>query len=165
MPLLNYSTEVPATKSIAEITRILQDGGASAIMLENGPDREIVAVSFVMQTTFGKLPFTLPANVGAVIATINAQIIEETRLMGNKKIRTRKVPKNLFNNKSQAERIAWRIAKDWLEAQIALSTIGCARFEQIMMPFAQIGGKSFYQRMVERGNLALPSSEPKDVTV
>jgi len=164
MPLLNYTTDVAATKSIAEITRILQEGGASAIMLENGADREIVAVSFMMQTTFGKLPFTLPANVGAVIATLNEQINKENWLARDRRGYKRKLPKNLYNNKAQAERIAWRIAKDWLEAQIAISTIGCARFEQIMMPFAQINGKSFYQRMVERGNLALPSSEPKEVT-
>lgn len=155
MPLLNFTTEVPASRSIADITRILQEGGASAIMLENGPDREITAVSFMMQTTFGKLPFSLPANVGAVIATLNAQIHEENIKARNRSGYKRKLAKNLYNNKGQAERIAWRIAKDWLEAQIALSTVGSAKFEQIMMPFAMIGNKSFYQRMVERGSLAI----------
>lgn len=165
MPLLNYTTEVPATRSIAEITRILQEGGASAIMLENGPDREIVAISFMMETTFGRLPFQLPSNVGAVIATLNAQIRAEDIKVRARANHRRKVPRNLFGNKAQAERIAWRIAKDWLEAQIALSEIGSAKLEQIMMPFAMLSGKSFYQRLVERGTLALPSgSEPENVT-
>lgn len=166
MPLLNYTTEVPATKSIAEITRILQEGGASHIMLENGPDREIVAVSFMMETTFGPLPFTIPANVGAVIATINAQIREEDKLVQSRRNHRRKIPRNLFGDKAQAERIAWRIAKDWLEAQLAISAIGSAKLEQIMLPFATINGKSFYQRLVERGTLALPSgsSEPENIT-
>jgi hypothetical protein len=158
MPLLNYSTDVPASRSIAEITRILQDSGASAIMLENGVDHEITAISFVMVTTFGKLPFTLPANIGAVIATLNKQISDESEKIKNRGGYQRKIPKSLYNNKAQAERIAWRIAKDWLEAQIALATVGSAKFEQIMLPFAQIGNKSFYQRMVDRGNLTLMES-------
>lgn len=165
MPLLNYTTEVPATRSIAEITRILQEGGASAIMLENGADREIVAVSFMMETTFGRLPFTIPANVGAVIATINAQIRAEDLKVRARSNYKRKVPRSLFGNKAQAERIAWRIAKDWIEAQIAIAEVGSAKLEQIMLPFATIDGKSFYQRLIERGTLSLPAPrEEKNVT-
>lgn len=163
MPLLNYTTEVPASRSIAEITRMLTDGGASAIMLENGPDREIVAVSFMMETTFGRLPFTLPANVSAVLMTLNQLVREETVKVNARRNYKRKIPHRLFGDKAQAERIAWRIAKDWLEAQMALAQIGAAKFEQIMLPFASVNGKSFYQRMIERGTLALPapSEEPK----
>jgi len=167
MPLLNYTTESAASKRIAESTRMLQEGGASAIMLENGPDREITAIGFVMETTFGRLPFHLPANVGAVIATINAQIRAEDQIVRTRSRYHRKIPRNLFGNKAQAERIAWRIAKDWLEAQLAISQIGSTKFEQIMMPFATINGKSFYQRLVERGTLLLPApstGEPENVT-
>lgn len=153
MPLLNYTTVVPATKSIAEICRLLQEGGATHIMLENGPDKSIVGVSFMLETTFGRVPYTLPANVGAVILSLNKQIEDEERRGGR-----RKIPRALFNNKPQAERIAWRIAKDWLEAQLALEQIGAAKLEQIMLPFAGASGeKSFYQRLVERGSLALPA--------
>lgn len=163
MPLLNYTTEVPASKSIAEICRMLQEGGASAIMLENNAAREIVAVSFMLDTTFGRIPFQLPANVPAVILALNKQIQDENRRGGK-----RKIPRTLFNNKAQAERIAWRIAKDWLEAQLALSAIGSAKLEQIMLPFASTGnGQNFYQRLVERGSLALPAPanlEPQPVT-
>jgi hypothetical protein len=164
MPLLNYTTGIQASRSIAEICRILQEGGASAIMLENGPDREIIAVSFMLETTFGRVPFTIPANVPAVILALNAQIKAESQKRGGYR---RKIPTSLYNNKAQAERIAWRIAKDWLEAQIAIHEIGSAKLEQIMLPFATVGGKSFYARLVERGSLALPSgesSEPKNIT-
>jgi hypothetical protein len=74
------------------------------------------------------------------------------------------IPRHLYNNKQQAERIAWRIAKDWLEAQLALETIGGAKLEQIMMPFAVQDGKSFYAHMLERGSLALPAPAARDVT-
>jgi len=160
MALLNYTTEVPASRSIAEITEILQEGGATALMFQYGVEREVVAVTFQMPTTFGVLPFTLPAKIGEVIATLNAQIKAESARVNQRSNYRRKIPRSLFNNKAQAERIAWRIVKDWLEAQIAMSSIGNAKFEQIMMPFVQIGGKSFYEHMVERGTLALPA--PRD---
>lgn len=130
-------------------------------MLENGPDKEIVAVSFLMDTTFGvRVPFQLPANVPKVIATLNAQIADETKRVNQRSNYRRKIPRSLYNNKAQAERIAWRIAKDWLEAQMALAAIGQSKFEQIMMPYAQIGGRSFYEHVVERGTLALTA--PKE---
>jgi len=168
MALLNYTTEVPASRSIAEITQMLTDGGATHIMLENGPDREIVAISFMMDTTFGaRVPFQLPANVPKVIATINAQIAAETKLVNQRSNYKRRIPRSLWNNKEQAERIAWRIAKDWLEAQMALAQIGSSKFEQIMMPFAQIAGRSFYDHVVERGSLALmpPNKEENAIAV
>lgn len=166
MPLLNYTTEVPASRSIGEIMSMLQQGGAGAIMIENGPNREVTAISFYMQTTFGRIPFTIPANVPAVLATIGAQIDAETAVVNSRRNYKRKLPKNLADDKAHAERVAWRIAKDWLEAQLAIAEIGSAKFEQIMLPFATIDGKSFYQRMIERGTLALPppSREEKNVT-
>jgi len=162
MPLLNYTTEIPATKSIAEIMTILQMGGATAIMLENGPDRTVSAVSFMMDTAFGRIPFAIPANVAQVLGTINAQIKAESAKLASTRGFKRKITLNLHNNRDQAERIAWRIAKDWLEAQMAIVTIGSAKLEQIMLPFAQIGGRTFYQHMLERGTLALPARSNDD---
>jgi hypothetical protein len=159
MPLLNYTTEVPANRSIAEITRMLQEGGASAILLENNADREISAVSFRMKTSFGlETAFTLPANVPAVIAAVNAQINAETQRQRKAPGYKRRIPMSLLNNKAQAERIAWRIVKDWLEAQMAIHQIGAAKLEQVMLPFAvDETGRTFYARLVERGSLALPA--------
>lgn len=165
MPLLNYTTEVPASKSIAEIMQYLQNAGATALMLEYGSDRSVEGITFRMDTAFGPTPYTLPANVGAVIATINAQIKAESAAIARREKRSRLIPSRLYNDKAQAERIAWRIAKDWLEAQLALAQIGGAKLEQIMMPFARLSdGRSFYDHVVERGTLALPSSaEPQSV--
>ncbi len=163
MPLLNYTTEVPASRSIGEICSMLQEGGATAVMLENGPDREIVAASFMLTTTMGRVSYQLPANVPAVIKTLNDQIAAETRRVQARANYKRKIPCSLYNDKAQAERIAWRIAKDWLEAQLALEQIGGAKLEQIMMPFARLpDGRSFYEHVVERGTLALPAPAKPD---
>ncbi len=166
MPLLNYTTDVPATRSIAEITRMLQDAGATAILLENDADRRISAVSFKMKTgPFGELPFMLPANVPAVILALNGQIQEESRRVAARRGYNRRIPKSLYNNRDQAERIAWRIVKDWLEAQLALHQLGAAKLEQIMLPFAVVGidadgqSQTFYQRLAMRGTLQLTNGD------
>lgn len=167
MPLLNYTTEIPASKSIGEIMTILQQAGARAIMLENGVEKTVVAISFALTTSFGDVTFQLPANVNAVTLTINAQIRAETLAIQQRKQRVRRIPSRLFNDKEQAERIAWRIAKDWIEAQVALAAIGCAKLEQVMLPYARTAdGRTFYEAITARGTLALPAprSEPRDVT-
>jgi hypothetical protein len=169
MPLLNYTTEIPASRSRGEIIEILERAGASAIGLEYAGDRSVDAIKFVLDTKqFGRVPYVMPANVGAVILTLNAEIERETAMLRQRTILKRRIPTNLHNNKEQAERIAWRIAKDWLEAQIALTQIGGAQIEQVMLPYADMGGgRTFFHALVERGSLALPApskEEPINVT-
>ena len=151
MPLLNYTTAVPASKSLADIIRILQEAGASAIMLENNSSCEVEAVNFILNASFGRVPYKIPANVGDVILTINGQIRGETEALKNRAIRKRRIPHGLFNNKAQAERIAWRIAKDWLEAQLALIETGMVELPQVFLPYAQNNkGETFYETMKEQ---------------
>ncbi len=132
---------------------MLQEGGATAILLENDADRKISAVSFKMKTTFGETAFQLPANVNAVVLALNSQIkAEGARRYGYR----RRIPSKLYNNKEQAERIAWRIVKDWLEVQLAIDQIGSAKLEQVLIPFAvDETGQTFYSRLVQRGHLLL----------
>ena len=152
MPLLNYTTEVPATKSVAEITRILQEGGATAILFLYDPEKRISAIQFKLLTTFGETAFELPANISSVSLAINGQIKAESEAIRQRKKRSRNIPLRLFNDREQAERIAWRIVKDWIEANVAVNQIGAAKLEQVLIPFAvDESGKTFYQRLVDRG--------------
>lgn len=46
----------------------------------------------------------------------------------------------------QARRVAWRILKDWLEAQLALFEAGQAEIAQVLMPYAiDAQGNTAYQ--------------------
>jgi hypothetical protein len=144
MPLLNYTTKVGAGVTVAQIQQILAAGGASAVLTEYNAAREIVAVNFRLHTAFGEIAYRLPANVPAVIIALNKQVD------------AKKLPRRYRNDKEQAERIAWRIVKDWIEAQLAIDQIGCAKLEQVMLSFAvDESGKTFYDRLVTRGNLLL----------
>lgn len=48
-------------------------------------------------------------------------------------------------------RIAWRILKDWVEAQMALLDIEMVRFEEIFLPYIETdNGQTIYERLEER---------------
>jgi hypothetical protein len=140
--ILNYTTTVEAAKSIAEITRILAAHRAVSILtdFDNG---QPVAISFRIQTGFGLMTFRLPAEVEKVFAVLH---------------RSRISPR--FKTREQAGRVAWRICKDWVEAQMALIRMGQVELEQIFLPYAQDSqGITLYERMKTNrfgGLLALP---------
>lgn len=52
---------------------------------------------------------------------------------------------------TQAERVAWRILKDWVEAQMALLDIEMVRFEEIFLPYIETkNGRTVYERLEEK---------------
>lgn len=118
MPLLNYTTEVAPDKSVLEIQRILAKSGARKIMVEYQPDGRPAAVIFVADTEFGLREFILPANPVPVLAQLKKSGAEPR-----------------FCNPAQAERVAWRILKDWAEAQMALIETAMVSLDQVMLPY------------------------------
>lgn len=141
MPILNYTTEVPAAKSIAEIQKILLAHKAAAIMTEYEDDGTPHALSFKIKGTNGEvLPFKLPANAEAVYQhllglRVNTVWQEEVKA----KIR------------KQAERTAWRIIKDWVEAQMAVIDTKMVPLAQVFMPYLMVDSKrTLYDAMVSR---------------
>lgn len=134
MPLLNYTTTVSAEKTATEIQRRLVAFGATSIATDYA-DREPVALTFVLEgvTQSGRAfraPFRLPINVEGVAAALKNARVE----------RRWQVP-------AQVQRTAWRILKDWVEAQLAVIEAGLARPEQILLPFAVSSqdGRTLYE--------------------
>jgi hypothetical protein len=57
---------------------------------------------------------------------------------------------------SQAERVSWRILKDWVEAQLALIESGQAEMGQVFMPYAMNDqGRTMYELFVENNQKRL----------
>lgn len=120
MGLLNYSTQVESPKSIAGITGILSRFGARTITTDYDENGFVSGLGFVIMVEGLPLAIRLPANVEAVYKTLcNADGVPRSK-------RTRE----------QARRVAWRILKDWLEAQLALFQVGQAEIAQVLMPYA-----------------------------
>lgn len=134
MALLNYTTKIDADKTCAEIGRILSSHGAMKLMTDfSEEDGSVSALSFQIRLSDGRLAgFRLPCDWRPVL-----QILENDR----------KVPRS-HKNQLQAVRTAWRIIKDWCEAQMALVETNMAKTEEVFMPYMVMkDGKTLAQRM------------------
>lgn len=147
MPILNYTTEVAASKSIAEIQRILAKHGARSITTDYDLDGNICGLSFSIMIEQMPLAIRLPCDVDGVLrALLNAD----------------GVPRR-SRNKDQARRVAWRILKDWLEAQLALYEVGQAEMAQVLMPYAiDSEGRTAYS-MFKEGHVRQLNAAPDNV--
>lgn len=133
MPLLNYTTTIEATKTVAQIQATLAKHGARAILLEYDGNGHIEALSFKAETPHGELGFKLPVSAETVLKVLIRQ----------------NVPYK-YRNHAQAVRIAWRIVKDWIEAQMAILETEMVKMEQIFLPYMITPtGKTLYATMTD----------------
>lgn len=128
MPLLNYTTNIKSEKTISEIQRMLGKAGASTIAVRYNRGTA-AGLAFAIPTDLGERHFTLPVNVERV-----------------KKVLINDSVPHRYRTDEQAERVAWRIMKDWLEAQLALISAEMVSLDQVMLPFMQgEGGQTIYE--------------------
>ena len=128
-----YSTSVSVSRTVSEISTLLAEAKATAILSEFN-DGAIRAISFRIKTEFGVLTFRLPANVDGVLVMLQ---------------RSKSIPPRL-RSREQAGRVAWRITLNWLESQLAMIQAGLVGLEEVLLPFAQDStGKTLYERMRE----------------
>lgn len=141
MALLNYTTTVSVDRTIAGVHSILVKAKARAVQTEYDDSGSPIAVAFSFNTPFGIRFYHLPINVDSVLAVLK---------------RDRTVP-NRYKTAAQAERVAWRIIKDWLEAQLAIIATEMVTLDQVMLPYMRADGRSVYELFIEQ-QLALPAS-------
>jgi len=149
MALLNYTTQISADKTVAEIQAILARSGAMAIMTEYDANTVLVGISFKIATPFGPTAYSLPCDISAV-----------NRIL-DKQARAGKVPRRLVTTE-QAARVGWRIIKDWIEAQLALVQTQMVTLDQVFLPYARTpNGETVYQRYIGAGMAGLAIEGPK----
>ncbi len=137
MAILNYTTEVDAIKSISEIEYILIKHGVKSV-LKNFRDGHIESVSFLLERHGMDIPITLPARVDRCLEVLKREKKNSPR-------------KNIKATYDQAERVAWRILKDWTEAQMALIDIDMVQIDEVFLPYIQTNtGKTVYELMEDR---------------
>lgn len=150
MPTLNYTTKVPVARTISEIQTMLVKQGADGVAVRYS-DQEAAGLSFTLLTAHGSRMFSLPVDTAAVHRVLIAQSNAGE-----------------FNNKNwttpeHARRVAWRVLKDWLAAQLAIIEAQMASLDQVMLPYMHAGGElTVYDAYVEREESlrALTSGEP-----
>jgi hypothetical protein len=140
MTLLNYTTGVPVSRTIGQVQGILVEAGARAIMAEYDDGGRVTGMSFSVETPFGQRGYTLPVRTERVLAVLE---------------RDRVSPK--YRTPEHAERVAWRILKDWIEAQVALLRTEMVTLDQVMLPYMHgDDGRTVYELYLDR-QLALPA--------
>lgn len=143
-PILNYTTSISVEKTVAEIQKALsQHDGIQILTSYSGGI--LSSISFRLSTKHGLLSFLLPAKIDNI-----QRVLENSRVTA--KLKTRE----------QAARVAWRIIKDWIEAQMALVQADQVTMEEVFLPFLQdTSGKTLYSLLEAKkfSGLALP--EPK----
>lgn len=136
MPIMNYTTTVKPEKTASVIQEMLRRAGAKTVLTEYLTDGRLDFISFRIDTMHGAVYFKLPARVDGVL-----------KAMRNDK----QIPRSKCNPE-QAERVAWRIVKDWVECQLALVESEQAELEQVFLQYAQApDGKTLYEHFSERG--------------
>jgi hypothetical protein len=135
MPILNYTTKIPAAKTVGEIQEILAKHGATKIMLDY-ENKSPVSISFQIDTPYGQQPIKLPANANGAL-----------QAMRNDGVKA---------DYTQSERVAWRIVKDWLESQMAFIDAMQAELSQVFLPYT-VGrdGRTVYE-LFQNQQLLLP---------
>jgi hypothetical protein len=140
MALLNYTTTVPVTRTIGQVQGLLVEAGARSIVSDYDEAGRPVGIRFVVETFNGPRGFTLPINASRVEAVLKRQ----------------KVPPR-YLTPEHAERVAWRIVKDWLEAQLAIIRTEMVTLDQVMLPYMHTtGGPTVYELYLTE-QLALPA--------
>jgi hypothetical protein len=130
----NYTSSVPSNRSVSHIEERLAAHGAQSVVKQYGEDRRLAAVSFFMRIGDRLVPFRLPARTAQVEQIFKARVKKPRR-------------GTLEKLSEQAERTAWKIISDWVDAQMALVELQQAEIAEIFMPYmwSERLGKSYYQ--------------------
>jgi len=149
MPLLNYTTKIQVQKTIGEVVNILTAHGARAILQEYDDKGAITDLSFKVQVGEQELAFRLPADWAAVLRVMQRDSRVSMRL----------------STPEQARRVACRILKDWVEAQMALIEVKLATMEQVFLPYALTPtGQTVYERLRDQRFALPPAAPPRAAT-
>ncbi len=134
MPIKNYTTQIDPAKTAGEITRILARFKAKRIQHEFDDDGDLAALSFSIVIDGVEVAYRLPARPEGVLAAL------------------RKEAQPRYRNLNHAKRVAWRIVKDWIDAQLAIIEAGAALAHEVFLPYMLVGTdeKGRAETLVER---------------
>lgn len=150
MALKNYTSTVPVARSISYIEQKLVQHQAKQILKLYTPDHAVKSLCFTVSVRGNDVHFQLPAKVVAC----------ESILLKNLSRRAKPETKNKI--KEQAERTAWKILSDWVEAQMAMIELAQVDFLEVFMPYVfdpvkqmtlyEIAQESGFKRLLEGGH-------------
>lgn len=118
MAILNYTTQINTTKTISEIHALLAKSNIQEIITDYA-DGLPTGIRFKLIYLEQPIYFRLPCNADGVLRSLN---------------KSSKVPYRL-KTREQAYKVAWRIIKDWIEAQLAIVEAQQAQMVEVFLPY------------------------------
>lgn len=130
--VLCYSTSVNVSKTVGEIQELLASVGARAILI-NYSDGMPTALSFKIDTKHGTLAFQLPSRWEGIYKRLQT---------------ASRVPK-AKKTQEQAQRVAWRIVRQWVQVQMEFVENEVAALEEVFFPYLQSpkDGKTLFETL------------------
>lgn len=135
MNIKNYTSSVPADRSILSIEKTLIEMGATHVAKEY-KDGKVVSISFSIKHGDGVMPFMLPAKK----EPIKKLFLKQYR---------RPTAGQVEASEQQAERTAWKNVKEWVELQATMIKLEQVEFMEVFMPYIYFldDGKTLFERM------------------
>jgi len=150
---LNYTTKIPAKRTAGECVDLLGEAGADHVSITYA-NREPVGLAFDLRTAGGRRTFTLPVDSEAMQAALRKALQRDRPHVSQSEF-------SRMLGREHALTVAWRVVKDWLEAQLALITAQMATLDQVMLPYLEVDpGLTLYQRYLALdGQVAIGAGE------
>jgi hypothetical protein len=138
--MINWTTKVTVSTTMGEIHALLAGNGAGEIMTRY-QDGHPVGVSFSLDGPQGRHGFTLPVDVEGVAKALRGKPISGG------------ISRAVMESDEHAARVAWRLAKSWLLAQLSLVEARMATLEETMLPYIIVSpdGTTLRQRFAAHG--------------
>ncbi len=135
MAILNWTTTIEPSKTAAEVQHILAKAGAKSVAIDY-VDGVPSALTFTVTFCEQPLRFRLPCNAQGVLKSLQKY---KSGVPSSKQ------------TMEQSRRVAWRIIKDWTEAQLALIESGQSQMAEVFMPYVydETTEQTMFQRFTE----------------
>jgi hypothetical protein len=136
----NYTSTVPASRSVANIERRLVSYGATNI-IKRYDDKTLSEICFVVAVQGKDVPFKLPAKVDSVYKVLMRKV-------------RRPRPGTEDRLRDQAERSAWKILADSVDIDLSLIEIGQVEFMEKFLAYAVVNmntRETLYDRLKGTG--------------
>lgn len=135
----NYTTSISPFKTISEIEELLGEYGATTFEkhIDDGvPTQIIFTVPFEQNGQITNLRYHLPVDIDRLLAVMD----EDPKIRSS------------YCNYDQAARTGWRIAKDWIHAQLSFVATGMADMKEVFLPYmVDQSNKTLYESFRDNG--------------
>ena len=140
----NWSTEIGEERTVGEIIGLLSSKGARSVHIEYDDKQRPAGIEFIINVLDVPIPFRLPCDFDGVF-----KYMVKTYKDDNARRRFERNPESL----KQSRRAAWRIIKNWVEAQMAIIDAGQASMAQVFLPYIRFqaeGGITMYDKFLKQ---------------